>query len=565
MDEKKLQKYLNPTQDELYSSFKKLADVSELLQEKNYVENVQFFGDLFTAFTQKISNTIYPESIESNYTGIHLGSQYEEFDLTQMIEGFYRKQLLHAKYICQIIKDARRKLKLDEFNKNIRECNLNYVKTDLQGVIIVGDLHGNFKDLYHIIQKYGLPGKNYRFVFNGDFVDRGEQQIEVLTTLLYSFILYPRRVFLNRGNHEDKLLCSNPLFEPCFKTETIKKYGMYGPAIFTEATKTFPYLSIATIVTNLTGFKLFVVHGGISDRIDLNKIRSSLDRTKYETINLNKNPLSEQLCDLLWSDPDKNLKGCRANSIRGIGKIFGEDVTKNFCSGYGFNYVIRSHEARDEGHTQDHSKLFTIFSCSNYNGKDNRGAVMIINNNGEDFKVHVYRIEDNCESSRQKERNRIILTIKKFLKTHSKKLMNKFSELDKENKNYISIYSWANTISTLLSDYDIQVEPEDVIRLRNFLCPIDDEKNRVFYEEMLKNIYDDSIDTSLYFLKIIFKTIDSNGDKRISLDEARKAIRVINELLKKNYDVEFFISMDKNNDGFVDYDEFKKAFLKVAK
>ena len=40
-------------------------------------------------------------------------------------------------------------------------------------------------------------------IFKGDFVDRGPKQCEVLLTILYAFLLFPNRVFLNRGNHED--------------------------------------------------------------------------------------------------------------------------------------------------------------------------------------------------------------------------------------------------------------------------------------------------------------------------------------------------------------------------
>ncbi len=47
------------------------------------------------------------------------------------------------------------------------------------------------------------PGKNKnKFVFLGDYVDRGEFGCEVLGYLIAFKLKYPKHVFLLRGNHE---------------------------------------------------------------------------------------------------------------------------------------------------------------------------------------------------------------------------------------------------------------------------------------------------------------------------------------------------------------------------
>lgn len=169
-----------------------LVGITEIFKEQGYVSMAKFFDSLFSAFSFKFGSQVTPETVDETYTGIHLNKSYEEGDLMLMIESFRNGHILHAKYALQILNDA---IKLFEKLPAITVCDLKKTKTQLKGVLVVGDLHGSFRDLYYIIKKYDIPGKQYRFVFNGDFVDRGPQQSECLLTLLYAFLLHPTRVF----------------------------------------------------------------------------------------------------------------------------------------------------------------------------------------------------------------------------------------------------------------------------------------------------------------------------------------------------------------------------------
>jgi serine/threonine-protein phosphatase 2B catalytic subunit len=50
-------------------------------------------------------------------------------------------------------------------------------------IVIVGDLHGQFYDLVHMLEKAGDPSE-INYLFLGDYVDRGIFGLEVVLTLL---------------------------------------------------------------------------------------------------------------------------------------------------------------------------------------------------------------------------------------------------------------------------------------------------------------------------------------------------------------------------------------------
>lgn len=50
---------------------------------------------------------------------------------------------------------------------------------------------GQLGDLLHILETSGLPSRTNKFIFNGDFVDRGAYGVEVMCTLLALHIAMP--------------------------------------------------------------------------------------------------------------------------------------------------------------------------------------------------------------------------------------------------------------------------------------------------------------------------------------------------------------------------------------
>uniref|UniRef100_UPI002955A9F4 serine/threonine-protein phosphatase with EF-hands 1-like n=1 Tax=Panthera onca TaxID=9690 RepID=UPI002955A9F4 len=122
----------------------------------------------------------------------------------------------------------------------------------------------------------GLPSGSNSYIFNGDFVDRGRNSIEILMILFVSFLVYPNDLHLNRGNHEDFMM--NLRYG--FTKEILCKYKIHGKQILQILEDVYTWLPIGTIIDN----EILVIHGGISESTDLNllhhverhKVRSSV-------------------------------------------------------------------------------------------------------------------------------------------------------------------------------------------------------------------------------------------------------------------------------------------------
>lgn len=146
-------------------------------------------------------------------------------------------------------------------------------------LVIVGDLHGHFGDLFHILDSFGDPSARpggTQYLFNGDFVDRGAWGPEVLLTLFCLKLRFPEAVHFNRGNHEDRKQNRMPAngFRDGHCTRAFPKDGT---RIYSLCQRSFGQLPLCHIL----GKEIIVIHGGLplDSNVTLAEIQN-LDRKR---------------------------------------------------------------------------------------------------------------------------------------------------------------------------------------------------------------------------------------------------------------------------------------------
>lgn len=225
---------------------------------------------------------------------------------------------------------------------------------------VVGDIHGQYYDLLRLFEYGGFPPEaNYLFL--GDYVDRGKQSLETICLLLAYKIKYPENFFILRGNHE----CASINRIYGFYDECKRRYSIKLWKTFTDC---FNCLPVAAIIDE----KIFCTHGGLSPELkNLDQVRQ-LERPCDV-------PEEGLLCDLLWSDPDKDIMGWGQND-RGVSYTFGPDVVQKFLKKHDLDLICRAHQVVEDGYEFFAKRmLVTLFSAPNYCGEfDNAGSMMSV-------------------------------------------------------------------------------------------------------------------------------------------------------------------------------------------
>ena len=230
-------------------------------------------------------------------------------------------------------------------------------------VNICGDIHGQFSDLIRVLQCHDFD-ENTKYLFLGDYVDRGEQSLEVVCLLFAMKLRFPDNIFLLRGNHESPEMTES--FG--FVDECERKLDY---SIVSHFHDLFDCLPIAAVV----GEKIFCVHGGLSPSLkSLDDIRSVVRPCGI--------PEEGIVADLLWSDPSPATETWGPND-RGSTFTWGLRIAEKFLDDNNLERIVRGHQMAFGGYDfpfAPNEDVITIFTASCYaNRFTNSAAFLSVN------------------------------------------------------------------------------------------------------------------------------------------------------------------------------------------
>ncbi|CAK5010454.1 unnamed protein product [Meloidogyne enterolobii] len=200
---------------------------------------------------------------------------------------------------------------------------------ELNGPIFVcGDIHGQYADLLRIFHACGPPHKK-RYLFLGDYVDRGRNSLE-----------------LSRRFGNDR-----------------------AEELWLKFNDAFAFMPLAATI----GGKILCMHGGISPHLQsLNDIR---DLKRPIPIIIEPGLIQ----DLLWADPNllPSNEGFVHNYFRNCSVLFSEEALKKTMSSLKISLIIRAHQVAQYGYDMFcGQKMVTIFSAARYHPELNNWSAV---------------------------------------------------------------------------------------------------------------------------------------------------------------------------------------------
>lgn len=228
-----------------------------------------------------------------------------------------------------------------------------------------------------------------RFLFLGDYVDRGLHSIETLAFVLALKVRFPDKIFLLRGNHECAEINGDEelYLSGSFKSQLKLTYGVKdGDELWRAFNRCFEYMPLAAVIDK----KVFCVHAGIPRYLARNPSCDILET--IASIPRPPNITDDLVFDLIWADPatlteerfigqDGFPPGFGRNTRGPATCVFGKEAVRLFTEKSGCSHMIRAHQSPKLGvDISKNATILTVFSSSHYCGGYNRAAAVLTHN-----------------------------------------------------------------------------------------------------------------------------------------------------------------------------------------
>ncbi|KAF9156221.1 3',5'-cyclic-nucleotide phosphodiesterase (PDEase) (3':5'-CNP) [Linnemannia schmuckeri] len=341
------------------------------LQNKKPVPEIDFTIHTMDDGTTASTLERYSKDVQAPAVAIPTNDMFysKEFpdrpDIAFLKNHFYREGRISEEQAIFILQKGTELLK--------KEPNLLEVDAP---ITVCGDIHGQYYDLMKLFEVGGNPADT-RYLFLGDYVDRGYFSIECVLYLWSLKIWYPDTLFLLRGNHE----CRHLTDYFTFKTECKHKYS---ERVYDACMESFCTLPLAAVMNK----QFLCIHGGLSPELNTLDDLRQINRFREP-------PTHGLMCDLLWADPleefgqEKTSEFFVHNHVRGCSYFFSYHAACAFLEKNNLLSIIRAHEAQDAGYRMYRKtkatgfpSVMTIFSAPNYlDVYNNKAAVLKYENN----------------------------------------------------------------------------------------------------------------------------------------------------------------------------------------
>ena len=490
-----------------------------------------------------------------------------------------------------------------------------------QVISVVGDLHGSMRSLTHLLHKTSLQQlldgktdndddddnkkKQNIVVFDGDFVDRGEQSLEVLLTLLILKLAFPKQVYLVRGNHEDVMVAS----VYGFQDEIRLKYPNEAPNTKSssnqEATPDVTHQIWSAMGRLFGAFPLalqtptaLVVHGGLPyDHFELDTLRKLPKefRQRMKTSVKPQTEVEKLVTGLLWSDPatsSASSSTVTAANPRGLGIVFGKEVARGFLERHNLMYLVRGHQVVADGVRDQHcgrddegnatTSVLTVFSAAAYPAEtgSNQGAVLHLLPTGA-YQTESYSYSDifaSTQEAHEEMTEHALTKVRKLIGCHRSQLEQAFSKIQSP-EGTVTIDEWAQVMSSTIVTAEgmpwATLQPRLAPAASSFWSSTTISVQDFLQAHTLRLHRSDSIDKTQHhaaetlaqnseMLMTVFKFLDINGDDKLSPKEFRTGVQLLNKRLPKERQLqdadELFQALDEDGNGEISFEEFTHGF-----